>query len=157
MIKIPSCEKYHSVYTKTCKLCQKNGRVLKERRKEKRKKKQLYINKKSEVIKNKVLLDETKVKGKQTSVAEGFIYAIENPAWKGWIKIGCAVDLNERLRSYQTSDPLRQYKIILAKPVKHRKNAEKEIHNLLKKVENNGEWFFTKKDCISNLFKIVEK
>lgn len=58
-----------------------------ERRK-KRKKKQLYVDKKSKIIKNKVLLDETKVKGKQTSVVEGFIYAIENPAWKGWVKLG---------------------------------------------------------------------
>lgn len=155
MIKIPPCKKYHSVYTKTCKLCQKNGRILNERRKEKREKQKRYVDKQAERIKNKILLDNTKIKGRHTSVTEGFIYAIENKAWKGWIKVGCASNLDERLSTYQTGDPLKQYKIILSKPVKNRKDAEKEIHNLLRKVDRNGEWFFTNKDYIANLFKLI--
>jgi hypothetical protein len=156
MIKIPPCKKYHNVYERSCYYCQQNGRALYERRTEKREKKQRYIAKQAEKIKNKILLDDTKVTGKQTSVTEGFIYAIENSAWKGWIKVGCSSNLDERLSTYQTGDPFKQYKIILSKPVKHRKDAEKEIHNLLRKVDKNGEWFHTSKDYLANLFRLVE-
>ena len=28
----------------------------------------------------------------------GFVYVISNPAWKGWVKIGMAIDAEDRLK-----------------------------------------------------------
>ena len=39
----------------------------------------------------------------------GYVYAIGNNAWEGWIKIGMAVDAEDRLKGYQTSSPHRDY------------------------------------------------
>ena len=46
-----------------------------------------------------------------TGLKCGYVYLITNPAWPEWIKVGGAVDINDRLRSYQTSCPLRDYQI----------------------------------------------
>lgn len=43
---------------------------------------------------------------------EGFLYIIENPAWKGLYKIGVSHDPLTRLRSYQTYSPYRDYKLL---------------------------------------------
>ena len=40
---------------------------------------------------------------------KGYVYAITNPAWPGWVKVGMAVDSNDRLNSYQTSSPFRDF------------------------------------------------
>ncbi|MGL4519205.1 MAG: GIY-YIG nuclease family protein [Phocaeicola sp.] len=40
------------------------------------------------------------------------MYAISNPAWPGFIKIGKSVDVFDRLNNYQTSSPLRDYTLI---------------------------------------------
>ena len=42
---------------------------------------------------------------------KGFIYIITNPAWDGFIKIGRASNPKNRLNSYQTSSPLRDYEM----------------------------------------------
>ena len=43
---------------------------------------------------------------------EGYVYVITNKAWPEWVKIGRAIDANDRLRSYQTNSPLRDYWIV---------------------------------------------
>jgi len=43
------------------------------------------------------------------SVKEGEVYIIVNNAWPEWVKIGMAVDSEDRLKSYQTSSPFRDY------------------------------------------------
>ena len=74
---------------------------------------------------------------------EGFLYVIANPAWEEWVKIGMAVNAEDRLKSYQTSSPFRDYELIIAMPVKDRRFAEAEAHKKAEEIarERNGEWF----------------
>ena len=74
---------------------------------------------------------------------EGFLYVIANPAWEEWVKIGMAVNAEDRLKSYQTSSPFRDYELIIAMPVKDRRLAEAEAPKKAEEIarERNGEWF----------------
>tara|TARA_R100000773_G_scaffold21550_1_gene19121 strand:- start:16934 stop:17431 length:498 start_codon:yes stop_codon:yes gene_type:complete len=73
----------------------------------------------------------------------GHIYAIGNPAWPEWIKIGKAVDALDRLNGYQTSSPYRDYFLIHSKYVENRSEAESIAHETLINMgfKNKGEWF----------------
>jgi hypothetical protein len=42
----------------------------------------------------------------------GYVYLLLHPLHDGWVKIGCTVDLPGRLSTYQTSDPLRRFRLI---------------------------------------------
>lgn len=42
---------------------------------------------------------------------EGFIYIISNSEFPNYYKIGVTSDINNRLRTYQTSSPHRNYKL----------------------------------------------
>jgi hypothetical protein len=77
------------------------------------------------------------------SSTEGYVYVISNPAWKGWYKVGMAVDAWDRCASFQTSSPFRDYKLEYCKHFKDRRSAETETHNLLLSLEipRKGEWF----------------
>jgi len=74
---------------------------------------------------------------------EGFVYAMTNPAFEGWIKVGKAYDVDIRLRNYLTSDPHRLYEMRIRQQVENRHSAEKKAHEELKKRTNEwiGEWF----------------
>ena len=74
---------------------------------------------------------------------EGEVYAIVNKAWDGWVKIGMAVDAEDRLNSYQTSSPLRDYVLLHKVFFNNRRTAEAEAHLLADTVaeERRGEWF----------------
>lgn len=74
-------------------------------------------------------------------IKEGFIYIIENPAWPNMYKIGMTIDTEERLNSYQTYSPKRDYKIRGYRFVQDRRVAEKELHKLLESERQLGEWF----------------
>ena len=73
----------------------------------------------------------------------GHVYAISNPAWGEWVKIGMAVDAEDRCNAYQTSSPLRDYKLIHSIFVKDRRLAELEAHATIQKMgyDRRGEWF----------------
>ena len=74
---------------------------------------------------------------------EGYVYIITNPAWEGWVKIGMAVDADDRGNGYQTSSPFRDYKIEHVVVTNNRRAAEAEAHKLANKIarEVRGEWF----------------
>ena len=74
---------------------------------------------------------------------EGEVYAIENKAWAGWIKIGMAIDAEDRLNGYQTSSPHRDYVLLHKVFFKDRRKAESTVHKLATKVakERMNEWF----------------
>ena len=74
---------------------------------------------------------------------EGYVYAITNPAWEGWVKIGMAVDAQDRLRAYQTSSPHRDYSLLEATKVTDKRKAEALAHKLCSRIckDRNGEWF----------------
>jgi hypothetical protein len=77
------------------------------------------------------------------SSTEGEVYIITNPAWKGWIKVGMAVDSQDRCNGYQTSSPMRDYKLEYSKHFNNRRTAEFKAHKLCSKQakDRNGEWF----------------
>jgi len=73
---------------------------------------------------------------------EGQVYIIYNPSFPSWVKVGMAVDSEDRLKKYQTGSPYRDYTVYAFYPVADRKKAEAEAHNLLsEKHERRGEWF----------------
>jgi hypothetical protein len=80
-----------------------------------------------------------------------------NPAWKGWIKIGMAIEAEDRLRGYQTSSPLRDFKLKFKKYFDNRRIAEQHAHTLCAKkaIKRKGEWFQIDlkiaKDIITNM------
>ena len=62
---------------------------------------------------------------KDVKVKEGYVYAISNPAWPDWIKIGMAIDAEDRLNGYQTSSPMRDYELIHSVYFDDRNKAER--------------------------------
>ena len=80
---------------------------------------------------------------KLDSIKEGYVYAITNPAWPEWVKIGMAIDADDRCNGYQTSSPFRDYKIEHVVVTNNRRDAEAEAHKAATKMakETRGEWF----------------
>lgn len=74
---------------------------------------------------------------------KGHVYAIVNPAWPGWIKVGKAVDAQDRTNSYQTGSPLRDYELLAYSESEDKNEDEKKAHRLFEKEasERKGEWF----------------
>jgi hypothetical protein len=87
---------------------------------------------------------------------EGYVYIISNPCWKGWFKVGMAIDPEDRCNSYQTSSPFRDYKLCYNKHFKDRRTAERLTHKKLKKIatKHKGEWF---KVSIKEAIETIEK
>ena len=81
---------------------------------------------------------------------EGFVYAIKNPSFPGWVKVGCATDHDARLKNYQTGDPHRAYEKIHHRFFQDRAQAESIAHSKLKEMTPhwNGEWFFLNEKII---------
>jgi len=99
-------------------------------------------------------LDDAWSHEKIESTKEGEVYAITNPAWPEWIKIGKAVRADDRLNGYQTSSPHRDYEILARISVDNRHEKELEMH---KRFEDNasdrkGEWFKTDESTAILLF-----
>ncbi len=86
---------------------------------------------------------------------EGQVYIITNSAWPEWVKIGMAVDAEDRCNGYQTSSPFRDYKVRYSVSTKDRRKAESAAHKAASKVaERRGEWFKMSvgqaKECIQH-------
>ena len=88
----------------------------------------------------------------------GYVYAVCNPAWKGWYKVGMAVDAADRCSGYQTSSPFRDYKVSYSKYFEDRREAERLAHSALKenKIEHANEWFKTDLKTITNVIKNIK-
>jgi hypothetical protein len=73
----------------------------------------------------------------------GYVYVITNPAWPDWVKIGMAVDANDRLKAYQTSSPHRDYQLESYIHTNTKRKTENLAHRLCERVceERSGEWF----------------
>lgn len=104
----------------------------------------------------KVCEENPGIKGKQVDITEGFIYCLSNPAWPEWVKIGETIDYEGRLKTYQTSSPMTDYKMFLTWWVEDRKMSEREILNSLKAsgYEVKGEWV---KISQQELIKFLQK
>lgn len=79
---------------------------------------------------------------KYESSVEGQVYAVTNPNFPDWVKIGMAIDAEDRLNGYQTSSPFRDYVLQYKYDVNNRRKAESQAHTELQKsYERKGEWF----------------
>ena len=80
---------------------------------------------------------------KYKSSTEGQVYIITNPCFPEWVKVGMAVDAEDRLRGYQTSSPFRDYELFYSWSVHDRRAAETEAHSILKEwtAGKKNEWF----------------
>jgi hypothetical protein len=80
---------------------------------------------------------------KADSIKEGYVYAITNRAWPNWVKIGMAIDAEDRLSGYQTSSPYRDYVLEHTVASNDRRKSEKEAHTraLPLATDSKGEWF----------------
>ena len=76
-------------------------------------------------------------------VKEGEVYAITNDAWPEWVKIGMAIDSEDRLSGYQTSSPFRDYTLHYTASFDDRRKAEAEAHRIAGTIaeEQKNEWF----------------
>lgn len=73
---------------------------------------------------------------------EGQVYIAVNPAWPEWVKVGMAVDAEDRLNSYQTSCPFRDYVLYYSYNAEDRRKAESKAHyKLAQQFERRNEWF----------------
>jgi hypothetical protein len=70
----------------------------------------------------------------------GFVYIIENPSFPDHYKIGMTVDMETRLKSYQTYDPYRKFSIVKYEFVLNRRHIEEQILNSFSISLENGEW-----------------
>lgn len=79
---------------------------------------------------------------KQVSINSGFVYAIVNPAYNGWCKIGSTLELDPRLQTCQTYDPLARYSYHGFRFTKaDRVKIELGVHEALSSKRGSGEWF----------------
>jgi len=76
-------------------------------------------------------------------IQEGYVYVITNKAWPDWVKIGMAIDAEDRLNGYQTSSPHRDYVLEHSVYSNDRRKSEQQAHTRATKIalETNGEWF----------------
>ena len=81
---------------------------------------------------------------KEPDDGSGHVYAITNPAWDDWVKIGRARNAKKRWNDYMTYSPKRDYELEYHVSCDDRITAEKEAHQLaarLAKGRMRGEWF----------------
>ena len=121
----------------------------------------LFGNLDSKDIKRKEELKETALEISRNALRQynkqkdGYVYVISNPAWKGWYKVGMAVDSQDRCGSYQTSSPHRDYRLEYSKYFLNRKVAEVIAHDVISEIslDRNGEWF---KVSVNKIRKIIK-
>ena len=83
---------------------------------------------------------------------EGEVYIIYNPSFPSWIKVGMAVDSQDRLKQYQTGSPYRDYTVHASYSTPNRREAEAEAHRVLgENHERRGEWFVCAAPIAKNL------
>ena len=66
---------------------------------------------------------------KYESSVEGQVYVVVNPNFPEWVKVGMAIDAEDRLNNYQTSSPFRDYVLNYKCDVSDRRSAESEAHS----------------------------
>ena len=75
-------------------------------------------------------------------VKQGSVYIMGNPAWPEWVKVGMAIDSEDRLSNYQTSCPQRDYVLYYSYDTEDRRKAESAAHYKLgQQFERKNEWF----------------
>ena len=80
---------------------------------------------------------------KLESIKEGYVYAITNPAWPEWVKIGVALDSKKRVKGFNTGSPFRDYKVEYVLETINRHTVEIIAHKKAEEIskDHNSEWF----------------
>jgi len=73
---------------------------------------------------------------------QGQVYILYSPAYPSWVKVGMAIDAEDRLKQFQTGSPYRDYILVKAYDTDDRRKSESEVHKLLEKTHaRKNEWF----------------
>ena len=93
--------------------------------------------------KYKTLNDAAFLMSPLSTVKQGYVYVITNKAWSGWVKIGMAIDAEDRLSGYQTSSPHRDYVLEHSVWSNQRRKSEQQAHAraAILSEAGAGEWF----------------
>lgn len=83
---------------------------------------------------------QIKKKSNKTKLKCGIVYVITNEAFPGYYKIGMTMDLDSRLKTYQTCDPYKRYKVEHYAFVSDRSATEKMLLEKFKIDIVSGEW-----------------
>ena len=89
----------------------------------------------------------------------GYVYVVTNPAWPEWVKIGMAIDAEDRCNGYQTSSPFRDFVLHHSVYCDDRRSLERKAHTAVEHIaeERNAEWFKIPAEdavsCITGLLK----
>lgn len=119
----------------------------------KRKNKEFYIGNTTCIPCAKVSY-KTRRDGAQTATT-GFLYVITNPAWDGYYKVGKTTNLSNRLATYMTGSPLRDYSYLFTIEVDDVNGAERlALQKLSEYYEIKGEWVVASKH--EAIIKILE-
>tara|TARA_E500000305_G_scaffold91225_1_gene78907 strand:- start:18 stop:506 length:489 start_codon:yes stop_codon:yes gene_type:complete len=99
-------------------------------------------------------LDDVWSHNKIESVDQGEVYIISNSAWPDWVKVGKAVNAEDRLNGYQTSSPFRDYEVVATMSTDNRHKKEREMHKIFQHFaqDRKGEWFKMDKVTAIKLF-----
>lgn len=74
---------------------------------------------------------------------KGYLYVLSNENYEGWLKLGITKNMTKRLRTYQTGDPFRGYKVEFVLEHPDYINAEKRLVDILKMfaLDRKKEWY----------------
>lgn len=78
-----------------------------------------------------------------SNTKEGYVYVLTNPAWPDWVKVGMAIDAEDRCNSYQTSSPFRDYQLHYQVHSDDRRDLERQVHEAVSEIAESqaNEWF----------------
>jgi hypothetical protein len=93
----------------------------------------------------------------RTGTREGFLYVVSNIAWEGYLKIGRALDYEDRLNTFNTGDPMRRYKLEFVWYFRDRYAAEKEAHRLMLPWWQGAEWYLAPVEEAVSVLKSINK
>ena len=136
------------IYTKTEGKYQTNGPDAVRRRNSER----MYVNGKY-IVQTHPLYKAGKYKNfedaafssleKYNSSKEGQVYIIVNESFPEWIKVGMAIDAEDRLSNYQTSSPYRDYALYYSWGVSVCFFKQKAAYEILTECSDarKNEWF----------------
>jgi hypothetical protein len=81
-------------------------------------------------------------KSTRDDTIDGYIYAVVNRAWPGYVKIGYATDCQKRLSQYQTGSPFKDYRMDSQVYVSDKRKAEAFLHQHFDlHCATDNEWF----------------
>lgn len=83
-------------------------------------------------------------------VIKSSIYVITNPAWPEYVKLGRSKNVDNRLRTYQTHSPFKDYRVEFKTAVEDVYLFEKALKRKL--GTENGEWY---KITVEDALKII--